>query len=85
MSGKNKLPCRRELKRSILGILIYAITLLVLFLGFAGYIAFVYDHPLWAISVAAIIGIITAPLVTSYLMCLFRYNKLLDKDPWRDR
>ncbi len=84
MSGKNKLPCRRELKRSILGILIYAVTFLVLYLGLAGYIAFVYDHPLWALSAAAIIIIFTGPLITSYLMCLFRYNKLIDKEPWRD-
>ena len=85
MSCKNKLPCRRELKRSILGILIYSVTFLVLFFGlFSGYPAFVHDHALWALSTAGIIVIITAPLVSSYLVCLFRYNQQHDKKPWRN-
>lgn len=85
MNGKNKMPCRRELKRSILGILIYSITFLLLFLGlFAGYPAFVHDHALWALFATAVIVIFAGPLVSSYLVCLFRYNQQHDKKPWRN-
>lgn len=82
MTDGTKLSCRRELKQSILGILIYVTLFLALILGFEIYPAFIENHLALTIIVVSIVLIFAGPLVASYLMCLVRYNQQYDQKPW---
>lgn len=82
MTDGTKLSCRRELKQSIIGILIYVTLFLALILGFEIYPAFIENHLALTIIVVSIVIIFASPLVASYLMCLVRYNQQYDQKPW---
>jgi NhaP-type Na+/H+ and K+/H+ antiporter len=82
MTDGTKLPCRRELKQSIMGILIYVTIFLALILGFEIYPAFIENHLVLTIIVFSIVIIFAGPLVASYLMCIVRYNRQYDQKPW---
>ena len=82
MTDGTKFPCRRELKQSIIGILIYVTNFLALILGFVFYPAFMENHLALTIIVFSIVIIFAGPLAASYLMFLVRYNQQYDKKPW---
>ncbi len=81
-----EMPCRRELRRTFLGLLIWAVTILVLYLSSTENLGYILFHrPFLTFAIASIFIIVGGHLVSSYLMCLRRYNKQYDQKPWDKR